>query len=132
RQIAPALDPLGEEVADDGLRSWPDNIRLFELLAARNGDHRQLRREAFHVLGLLLHEALRNEQRKIDVLMASGLEAVVKLALQQLPNSVAVGLDDHATLDDFGGLRHVALQNHVLVPGSKILTASGDGRFSHE
>jgi hypothetical protein len=38
-----------------------------------------------------------------------GFEAAVKLALQQLPDSVAVGLDDHAALDDFRGLGHVAL-----------------------
>ncbi len=57
------------------------------------------------------------------ILVAGGFEAVVELALQQLPDSVAVGLDDHAALDDFGGLGHVALQHDVLVPGCEILSA---------
>ena len=130
-QIAPALDPLGEEVADDGLRGRPDDVRLFQLLAAGQGHHRQLGREAFHVLGLLVQKALRDQQREVHILMAGGLEAVVELALQQLPDGVAVGLDDHAAFDDFGGLGHVALQNHVLIPGSKILSAGSNRRFSH-
>ena len=132
RQVAPALDPLGEEVADDGLRRRTDDVGLFELLAAGDGDHRQLRREAFHVLGFLLQKALRDQQREINVLVAGGLEAVVEFALQQLPDGVAVGLDDHAAFDDFGGLGHVALQNDVLIPGCKILSARSDGRFGHE
>ncbi len=131
-QVAPALDPLAEEVADDGLRGRTDDVRLLQLLAAGDGDHRQLRREAFHVLGFLLQKALRDQQRKIDVLMAGGFEAVVKLALQQLPHSVAVGLDDHAALDDLGGLGHVALQNHVLVPGCKVSGAGSNRGFGHE
>ncbi len=132
RQVAPALDPLGEEVADDGLRRRADDVRLFQLLAAGDGDHRQLGREAFHVLGFLLQEALRDQQREIHVLVAGGLEAVVELALQHLPDGVAVGLDDHAALDDLGGLGHVALQDDVLVPGGEILLARSDGRFGHE
>ena len=131
RQIAPALDPLGEEVADDGLRRRPDDVGLFQLLAAGHRHHRQLGREAFHVLGFLLQKALRDQQREIHVLVAGGLEAVVELALQELPDGVAVGLDDHAAFDDLGGLGHVALQNDVLIPGGKILSAGSDGRFSH-
>ena len=131
RQIAPALDPLGEEVADDRLRRRPNDIRLFQLLAAGQRYYRQFGREAFDVLGFLMQKALRDQQREIHVLVAGGFEAVVELALQQLPDRVAVGLDDHAALDDFRGLGHVALQNNVLVPGSKILTAGSDRRFSH-
>ena len=131
RQIAPALNPLGEEVADDGLRRRPDHVRLFEFLAAGDGDHRQFRREAFDVLGFLLQEALRDQQREIDVLVVGGLEALVEFALQHFPDGVAVGLDDHAALDDFGGFRHVALQYDVLIPGGKVLRACSDGRFSH-
>ena len=114
RQVAPALDPLGEEVADDGLRRRPDHVRLFQLLAAGDRHHRQLGREAFDVLGFLVQKTLRDEQRKIDVLMAGGLEAIVQLALQQLPHGVAVGLDDHAAFDDFRRLSHVALQKDEL------------------
>ncbi len=102
------------------------------MLAAGNGHHREFRREAFHVLSFLLQKTLRNQQREVHILMARGLETIVELALQQLPDSVAVGLDDHAALDDLGGLGHVALQYDVLIPGSKILSAGSDGRFSHK
>src|ERR1035438_4885828 len=67
-QISPAMNPLGEEVAHDGLRRRPDYVRLFQFLAAGDGHHRQLRRKTFHVLGFLAQEALRDEQREIDVL----------------------------------------------------------------
>ena len=132
RQVAIALDPLREEVADDGFRRRADDVRLFEFLAARDGDHRELGREAFHVLGFLLQKALRDQQREIDVLMAGGLEAIVELALQDFPDGIAVGLDDHAAFDDFGRLGHVALEDDVLVPGSEVLAAGSDGRFGHE
>ena len=107
-QIAPALNPLAEEVADDGFRGRPDHVGLFECLASGDGDHGQLRREAFDVLGFFLQEALRNQQREVHVLMAGGLEAVVELALQCFPDGLAVGLDDHAAFDDFSGFGHVA------------------------
>ena len=52
------------------------------------------------------------------------LKRVVQLALQHFPDRVAVGLDDHAAFDDFGRLRHVALQDDVLIPGGKILACA--------
>ena len=55
-------------------------------------------------------KALRDQQREIDVLMAGGLEAVVEFALQQLPDGIAVGLNDHAAFDNLGRLGHVALK----------------------
>ena len=131
RQIAPAMNPLGEEVAHDGLRRRPDHVRLFQLLAAGDGHHRQFRREAFHVLGLFAQETLRNEQREIDVLVIAGLEASIEFALQHFPDRIAIGFDDHAALDDFGRFGHVALQYDILIPGGKVLRACGDGRFSH-
>ena len=111
-------------MADDGFRSRADDVRLFQLLAAGDGDHGQLRREAFHVLRFFLQKALRDQQRKINVLMAGGLEAVVEFALEQFPDRIAVGLDDHAAFDDFGRLGHVALEDDVLIPGGEILAAS--------
>ncbi|MGA2905724.1 MAG: hypothetical protein ABSD98_18015 [Candidatus Korobacteraceae bacterium] len=84
------------------------------------------------MLGFLVQKALRDKHREVVVLMAGGFEAVVQLALQQFPDSVAVGLDDHAALDDLRRLGHVALQDNVLVPGCKILSARSDGRFCHE
>ena len=79
----------------------------------------------------LCRKLSRDEQREIAVLVIGGLEAVVELALQHLPDGVAVGLDDHAAFDDLGRLRHVALQDDVLIPGSEVLRAGSDRRFGH-
>src|SRR5581483_6975513 len=132
RQVAPALNPLTKEVAHYGLGSRADDVGLFQNFAARDRHYGQLRREALNVFRFALEETLRNQQREVDVLVAAGLEPVVQLALEQLPDSVAVGLDDHTAFDDLGGLRHVALKDDVLVPSRKILAPRSDWRFSHE
>src|SRR4030095_12571166 len=74
---------------------------------------------------------LRNQQRKISVLVVGGLEPLVEFALEDLPHRVPIGFDDHATLNDFSGFGHVALQYDILIPGGKVLRARGDWRFSH-
>jgi hypothetical protein len=53
-QIAPALDPFGEEVADDRLRRRPNHIGLVQLLAAGQRYYCQFRRKAFDVFRLLM------------------------------------------------------------------------------
>ena len=127
RKIPIALYPFRKEMTDDGFRGRTNDVGLFQLLAARDGDHRKFGREAFYVLGFFLQKALRDEQREVDILMAGGFEARVEFALQHFPNSIAVGLDDHAAFDDLGGLRHIALQYDILIPRGKVL-ASGCNR----
>src|SRR5690348_16939444 len=78
-----------------------------------------------------MEKALGNQQRKIHVLVARSFEALIKLALQQLPDGVAVGFDDHAPFHDFRGLGHIASQNNVLIPTRKVVIACSDGRFGH-
>ena len=68
RQVAVALDPLGHELADDGLAGGPDDDRLLELLAPGDGDHRELGAEALDVLGLALEVGLGDEEREVGVL----------------------------------------------------------------
>jgi hypothetical protein len=68
-------------------------------------------------------KTLRDEEREVGVLVAGGLEARVELALDLLPHGVAVGLDDHAALDHLGGLGHLGLADHVLVPLRVVLGA---------
>jgi hypothetical protein len=130
-EVSIALNPLGEEVADDRLRSWPDNIRLFEFFAACNGYNGQLRRKAFNVLGFLSEEALRNQQRKINVLMTRCFEADIEFALENFPDGVSIGLNYHAAFDDLGGLSQVALQNRVLIPRREIFLAWSNWRICH-
>ena len=118
-------------MANDGLGGGPDDVGLFEFLAAGDGDYGQFGGEAFHMLGLLLQKALRNQEREVDVLVIGGFEPVVEFALDQFPNGISVGFDNHAALDDFGGFRHVALKNDILIPGGKVLAARRDWRFGH-
>ena len=53
--------------------------------------------ETFYVLSLAAEERFRDEQWEISVLCTSLLEHKVELMLHFLPNSVAVGLDDHTS-----------------------------------
>ena len=126
RQVPIGADPLGEEVADDGLRGGPHHVGLLQLLAPRVGHHRELGREPLHVLGLLLEEAHRDEQREVGVLVAGLLEAPVEIGLDLLPDGVAVGLDHHAALDHLGRLGEIRLPDHVLVPLGVVLFPGGD------
>ena len=109
RQVAVALDPALVGAPDDRLGRRPDGERLLQLLAAAVGDHRDLRREALDVIGLLLEQAHRDQQREVEVLVPGRLEPVVERALQQLPDGVAVRPDDHrapcrAVLGQLGAL----------------------------
>ncbi len=77
RQVAVGLNPFRPHMADDGFRRRADHQRLREFFPAADGDHRQFRRESFHVMFLFVDEAARNEQGKRHVLVARGLEAPV-------------------------------------------------------
>jgi len=78
-----------------------------------------------------MKKAFGDQQRKIHVLVARSFEAAVKFALEQLPDSIPVGFDDHAAFHDFRGFGHVAPQNNVLIPTREVVIACGDGRLSH-
>ena len=78
-------------------------------------DDRALLGEALDVLGLLLQEAHRDEQREVRVLVAGGLEHRVEPPLDVLPDGVAPRLDDHAAAD-VGVLGQVGGLDHLLVP----------------
>src|SRR5262249_42958004 len=76
-------------------RGGPHGERLLERAAARLGHHGDLGREPLDELALLREHRRGHEQREVDVLVAGGLDAVVELALDRLPDRVAVRLDDH-------------------------------------
>ena len=77
--------------------------------------HRALLGEALDVLGLLLQEAHRDEQREVGVLVPGGLEHRVEPPLDVLPDGVAPRLDDHAAAD-VGVLGQVGGLHDLLVP----------------
>jgi hypothetical protein len=64
---------------------------LLALLELECGDDGALHREALDVLGLLREEALGDEQREVGVDVAGRLEAAVEVALDRLPDGVALG-----------------------------------------
>ena len=128
-QIAPRLDPFLIHHADDGFRRRPDDQLLGEVLVAAPGDPRHLRREAFDVLLLARQQAFRDQERKVRIDVAGGLDARVELALQVLPHRVAVRPDHHEALDrrvvgEFG------LADDVEIPLRKVDGLLGD--FGYE
>ena len=91
--------------------------------------HRAFLGKAFDMGGFFFKIADRDEQRKIGVLVAGGLELRIKLVLDVFPETVAPRLDDHAAAH-VGGFRHVGGAHDLLIPFGKILVAAGcDGSF---
>ena len=97
RQVAIALDPAREGIADDRFRGRAHDERLFELgvgiglklavdvLQTVMGDHRHLLGEAFDMFGLLGDEGEGDEEREIGVLVPGLLDAAVELVLDLAP-----------------------------------------------
>ena len=119
-QVAVALDPLGHELADDGLTRRAHDDRLFELLASCHRDHGKFRAESLDVLRLALEVGLGDEQREVGVLCPARLDAGIDLCLHPFPDRIAVGPDDHRAADRtvVGQLR---FRQHVLVPAGKVV-----------
>ena len=142
-EVAVRLDPACEGGADDGFRGGADDVGLGELPAGDHfrlsgdgvldgfkavmGDDGALRGKAFRVLGFFFQVGKRDEKRKIGVLVACGFEAAVELLLDEFPNAVAPGLDDHAAAR-FRIFGEVGGFDDLLVPLGEISGAGrGDG-----
>ncbi len=133
RQVAIALHPARERIADDRLRRRPDDERLLELARGHElavgvdlepmvRDDRALLREALDVRGFLLQERQRDEQRKVGVLVARRLEHVVEGPLHVLPERVAPRPDDHAAAHR-RVLGEVRARDDLLIPLRVVLFA---------
>jgi hypothetical protein len=127
------LDPLPVHVPDDGLGGRPDNQRFFEfgcgigldaaaLFGAKPvmGHEGALFREALDVLCFFGQKGLGYEERKVCVDVARGFEAGVKIALNALPDTVPMWLDDHAStdrglVDQFSGRDHIEVPLRVVL-----------------
>ena len=121
RQVPVRADPAGHHLADDRLRGRPDDQRLFQLLAARVRDHRQLGREALDVLRLAAQVAFRDEQREVGVDVPGVLDPLVQVGLQQFPDPVAVRPDYHRA-PGRAAVYQLGLDDQLVVPGREILT----------
>ncbi len=129
-QVAVGANPLAVHMADDRLRCRAHHQRLIQLLAAADRDDGQLRRKALDVLGLLLQEAHRDEEREVRVDVAGVLEAPVERGLDVFPEGVAVGPDDHAALDR-RIVGQLGLLHDIGIPARVIFAARGHAFFCH-
>ena len=98
-QVAVRLNYILKVIAEQSLRGRTDDKTLAELIVTADGNDSALGSKALNVILLLLKQALGNKHRHIYVLVTKLLEAAVKLSLYILPDSVAVGADDHASLN---------------------------------
>ena len=64
RQVPIALNPLREEMPDDGFRRRTNHVRLFQFLAPGDGHHGQFGGKPLHVLRFFFKKALRDQQRQ--------------------------------------------------------------------
>ena len=78
--------------------------------------------KAFDMVGLFFKEGQRNEQWKIAVFNASGLNFCVHKLLNAFPHAIAPWPDNHAS-PDTGFLGQIGLRNNLLIPASEILRA---------
>ena len=118
-QVAIALDQVAVDGADHRLGGGPDREALGELVGAAVGDPGDLRAEPFDVLGLGLEEALGDEQRHVDVLVARLLDPPVERVAHVLPQREAIRADDDATPDGRIG-RKLGVADDVEIPLAEI------------
>ena len=138
RQVPPRLHPAAHRMADHGFRGWANDQRLFELciriddklpvdrLQPVMRDDRHLLGEPLNMIGFLLEEGQRDEEREITILYACRLDARIHQLLDAFPDPIAPGADDHATAHA-RFLGQIGLGDDLLIPVGKILGA-GDGK----
>ena len=93
-------------------------------LPAGVGHDGELGGEALHVLGLAPEVALRDEQREVGVLVPGRLDPAVQVRLEELPDAVAVGADDHRA-PDRPPVGELGAQDQLVVPGGEVLALAG-------
>ena len=115
RQIAPGANDLCVMLAEQRLRSRTNAQTLLQLVVAAVRYPCTLRREAFNVVGFLLQQAFRNENRHCYILVTGLLEHTVQRVLDVLPQRLCVRThDDTALYRRIIG--HFSLFNNICVP----------------
>ena len=84
------------------------------------GDDRKLGTEPFEVLGLAAQVGLGDQQGKVGVLDARGLDPQVDLGLHTLPDGVSVRANHHRAADR-AVVRQLRFGHDVLVPAWEVL-----------
>ena len=125
RQVAIGLHPARIHRADDCLRSRADRQAFLQRLRAALRDPCHLGRKAFDMFRFLHQERFRDEHGEIGILMPRRLETRVHLLLDEFPDPVSIGLDDHAALD-IGIVDHVGVFDDIRIPTGEILRLRSD------
>ena len=81
-----------------------------------------------NVVRLAFQVALRYQQRKVRVLVPGRLDPAVQVGLQQLPQPVAVGADDHRALDR-AAVHKLRFEDQFVVPGGEVFALRRHSAF---
>ena len=130
RQVAVRLHPAGVRRPDERLGGGTDGERLLQRLAARLRDDGELGGEPLDELTLLRQHRGGHEQREVEVLVTGRLDPVVELALDRLPDRVAVRLDHHGAANG-RVLGQAGPTDYLAVPGGEIGRLSGQSVRAH-
>ena len=98
-QVAVGLDHRLEVLAEERFGGGADGKTLGELVLAAKCYPRALGRKSLNVILFLLEKAFGDKHGHVNILVTERLEARVKILLNVFPNCIAVGTDDHASLD---------------------------------
>ena len=127
-QVPVGVDDIFVVLTEERLAGGTNAVALLQRLAAAGGDPGALRREALHMILLLLQQALRDEHGKVYVLVAGGFKLPVQLVLHVLPDGVAVGAVDEHSLDA-GVVDQLRFSAHVCEPLCKVYISGGDSVY---
>ena len=129
-QIAVRLHPAGIRRPDQRLGGGTHRERLVQLLPARLGDDGDLGCEPFDQLPLLRQHRRGHEQREVHVLVAGCFDPVVELALDRLPDRIAVRLDHHRAAHG-RVLGEPGAAHDLAVPGGEVTRLAGQSGRAH-
>ena len=108
------------EITEKGLGCGTYAHSLLKGLESSVGYPCNLGSKAFNMILLLLKKRFGNEHGHIYIANARSLESLVQLGLNVFPDSVAVGLDCHASLNGCV-LDQLSLTDDIRIPLGEIL-----------
>ena len=119
RKITIRMNVIFIEITEQGLRGWAHAETLLEIFQSALCHPGYLGSKAFHMILLLLKQALGNEHRKINVLHASLFETAVQLIADVLPDGITSRFDDHAAFYA-GVIDQFCFSYHIRIPLGEI------------
>ena len=128
RQVAVGLDDVCVVFAEQCFGSRANADTFFQFFVAAVGYPSNFGCEAFYMVFFFLQQAFGDEHGHVYVFMTCCFEAFIQLFLDQFPDCVAIGTDDHAALQ-----RRIFCQvsffYNVRIPLGEIQLHIGDGFY---